>query len=153
MLFSLVKKFFQIFHSYYEKQEICKNSSAKSAYNTGKKSIIEICIFIPKRYVFLFLYWKFFFMHAAVLIHRKKSIISRYALISCIFFLLHVKFYQIQETLEICNANSFVISDNKIIFAPLDRFFFHDYAHIKISFFIKFRDSPFLLLYGRIVLH
>ena len=138
MLFSLVKKFF---HSFYEKQEICKNSSAKSAYNTGKKSIIEICICISVL--------NFFFMRAALHVQEKEGAIWRYALISCNFFLLNVKFYQIQETLEICNANSFVISHNKIIFAPLDTFFFYDYAHIKISFFIKSRDSPFLLLYGR----
>ena len=63
MLFSLVKKFFQIFHSYYEKQEICKNSSAKSAYNTGKKSIIEICIFIPV-----------LMMPGAAVVHERKAL-------------------------------------------------------------------------------
>ena len=63
MLFSLEKKFFQNFHSLYEKEEICKNSSAKSAYNTGKKSNIEICIFIPV-----------LMMLGAAVVHERKAL-------------------------------------------------------------------------------
>lgn len=111
MLFSLVKKIFQNFHSLYEKQEICKNSSAKSVYNTGEEkqyllflySYKEILLFFPvlkylfpcallcrtgeeKQYLEICIYFMYFFFYS-MLNFIKYMKPSRYAMLT---FLLSV---------------------------------------------------------------